>query len=123
MNRISTPPTNVQQHESSRVNSRVIYQSGAGFLGLVVTSMLIAGSIAHWPSRGSQMAGSNPPAVSHSVVAAPLDPQGKKTRQAYEQDQSDLLSTYGWTDRSHGKVRIPIERAMAILVQKNRRNE
>lgn len=32
--------------------------------------------------------------------------------------EEDTLSTYGWVDQGAGKVRIPIERAMDLLVQR-----
>jgi len=32
--------------------------------------------------------------------------------------ENAMLETYGWVDRSNGVIRIPIERAMALLVQR-----
>jgi len=34
---------------------------------------------------------------------------------AYRREKEALLHGYAWVDRSHGIVRIPIERAMALL--------
>ena len=37
---------------------------------------------------------------------------------ALRQRQSDKLNSYGWVDRSNGIVRIPIERAMALIASR-----
>jgi hypothetical protein len=34
------------------------------------------------------------------------------------QKQNDLLNSYGWVDRNAGKVHIPIDRAIDLLLQK-----
>lgn len=112
----------VQQHEGTGVNSRIIFLCGFGLLTMIAVSMLVASRIRpiyvrpHSPSTRL-------PGNSQAVVNSRLDPQEKRTRQAYEKDQLERLSTYGWSDRSRGKVRIPIERAMSILIEKNRSSE
>lgn len=37
---------------------------------------------------------------------------------AMRTEESKILTTYGWADREAGRVRIPIERAMALLVER-----
>ena len=51
-----------------------------------------------------------------SVPRLQIDEQGdlKAMREAEE----DQLATYGWIDRRAGIVRIPIDRAMALLVER-----
>jgi hypothetical protein len=39
------------------------------------------------------------------------------------QQEKALLSSYAWTDSTHGAARIPIERAMAIYVQEQRKKQ
>ena len=34
------------------------------------------------------------------------------------EQQDEILNSYGWVDRAGGKVRIPIDRAMDLLMQK-----
>lgn len=43
------------------------------------------------------------------------DPKGDLARTLEQQQQ--LLNTYGWVDQDAGKVRIPIDRAMDMLLQ------
>jgi hypothetical protein len=38
--------------------------------------------------------------------------------QSYYQSQQNLLDTYGWVDKQNGVVRLPIDRAMELLLQR-----
>ena len=38
--------------------------------------------------------------------------------QSYYQSQQKLLDTYGWVDKQNGIVRLPIDRAMELLLQR-----
>ena len=38
--------------------------------------------------------------------------------QSYDQSQQNLLNTYGWVDKQNGIVRLPIDRAMELLLQR-----
>jgi hypothetical protein len=45
-----------------------------------------------------------------------IEPQAHLTRLRAEDDE--VLHSYGWVDKGNGIVRIPIERAMALLVER-----
>jgi hypothetical protein len=65
-----------------------------------------------------------------SVVAAPfaatqplpppprIQPNPGIDMQGYYQSQQNILGTYGWIDRQSGVVRLPIDRAMDLLLQR-----
>jgi hypothetical protein len=65
-----------------------------------------------------------------SVVAAPfaaarplpppprIQPNPSADMQGYMQSQQDLLNSYGWIDRQEGVVRLPIDRAMQLLLER-----
>jgi hypothetical protein len=38
--------------------------------------------------------------------------------QSYSESQQNLLNTYGWIDRQNGVVRLPIDRAMELLLER-----
>lgn len=60
---------------------------------------------------------STPFAFSRALPPEPrLQPKPENDLQNYLRDQHAELSTYGWVDRSNGIVRIPIERAMHLLL-------
>jgi hypothetical protein len=41
--------------------------------------------------------------------------------QEYLRKQQEILGSYGWVSRAEGKVRIPIDRAMGIVVEREKR--
>jgi hypothetical protein len=42
--------------------------------------------------------------------------QGDKRLDIWKKEQHELLNSYGWSDRKHGLIRIPIEEAMKAVV-------
>src|SRR5262245_30447737 len=53
------------------------------------------------------------------VPPAPrLEVQPAVELQTLRSDEDRLLSTYGWTDKEHGIVRLPIEKAMELQLQR-----
>ena len=66
------------------------------------------------------------PPASPFTQARPLPPLGKPRLQAAPrqdleqmlQQQNQILNSYGWVDQKSGIVRIPIERAMDVLLQR-----
>jgi len=55
----------------------------------------------------------SPPAPPGQSLAADI----VKTRQALQSENHRRLETYAWTDKAHGKVQIPIERAMQLTIE------
>ena len=49
-----------------------------------------------------------------------LQVSAPKDLEQYEAAQEEILNNYGWVDQKAGIVRIPIDRAMDILVQIDR---
>jgi hypothetical protein len=52
-----------------------------------------------------------------AIKQAPAAVSGVPERRLYAA-QEELLRSYGWVDREHRIIRIPIDRAMAIMVEK-----
>lgn len=48
-----------------------------------------------------------------------IDPQAHLARLHAEEDE--VLQTYGWVDKGNGVVRIPIDRAMALIVEREKK--
>ena len=88
-------------------------------VGVVLTLTLVGGMIAllaqHPPSsmRAS-------PTGTPSVVPPPplLQAQPWEDLRRYREEQSRILSNYAWIDRNAGVVRIPIERAMELVIER-----
>jgi hypothetical protein len=47
-----------------------------------------------------------------------LQTQPKLDLQLTREEQQQLLNSYGWADQTTGKVRIPIDRAMDLVLQR-----
>jgi len=61
------------------------------------------------------------------VEAPPPVPPGPRLQinaqadfQGYLRQQQETLKSYGWVSRAEGKVRIPIDRAMELVVEKEK---
>ena len=61
---------------------------------------------------GTAPAPGSPP---HIAGAPVLEVDPAREIAAYREEKRRLLESYGWVDREHGIVRIPIERAMEAL--------
>ena len=57
-----------------------------------------------------------PPALSSEAPALEVTP--RHDLQNFNRSESEFVNSYGWTDRSHGVVRIPITRAMEFVAQR-----
>jgi hypothetical protein len=88
-------------------------------VGVVLTLVLVGGMIALLAqSPPSSMRAS--PTGTPSVVPPPpvLQAQPWEDLRHYREEQSRILSNYAWIDRKAGAVRIPIERAMELVVER-----
>ena len=70
---------------------------------------------------GRPLAPINPPPS--RMPSPPLQSAPPLDLAALRAEKHALLSQYAWIDRAHGVVRIPIERAMALLVARGRAPE
>jgi hypothetical protein len=62
-----------------------------------------------------------PPLVASNLQRTPpeprLEPLPLAPRAKLMEEENGILTTYGWVDKSRGLVRLPIDRAMELLVQ------
>ncbi|HEY3566253.1 MAG TPA: hypothetical protein VGL96_14695, partial [Casimicrobiaceae bacterium] len=65
---------------------------------------------------GRSLAPINPPPT--QMPSPPLQSAPELDLQALRAEKHGLLSQYAWIDRAHGVVRIPIERAMSLLIER-----
>ena len=60
--------------------------------------------------------------VAASLVRTPpeprLEPYPLAPRLKLRAEEEETLTSYGWVDKNRGLVRLPIERAMELLVQR-----
>jgi len=107
-------------HETSDANIRNLIISGVLLCCLVIAGLLVSGGVFHY-FVGHQ--GLGPPASPfENLRMLPPEPRlqvsAPKDLKQYKAAQGEILNSYGWVDQKAGVVRIPIDRAMDILVQK-----
>lgn len=56
--------------------------------------------------------------LKRTMTQPPLQPRPWVDMREFKKAQTTQLSTYGWVDRSAGTVRIPIERAMDLVLER-----
>lgn len=49
-----------------------------------------------------------------------LQPDPREELEEYRDAQNEILRSYGWASRQEGRVRVPIERAMRLLVEQQK---
>jgi hypothetical protein len=120
-----TPPTTTEPrgYETRDVALRPVVIAGIGLTAVVVVSAvlmwLLFGALAEREARLSPKP--NPLAESFGRQVPPeprlqTDPRKDLERMWAEEDAT--LHSYGWVDRKAGVVRIPIERAMELTLQR-----
>jgi len=107
-------------HETRDANIRNLIISGGLLCCLAIAGLLVSGAVFHY-FVGHQELG--PPASPfENVRMLPPEPQlqvaAPKDLKQYKAAQDEILKGYEWVDQKSGIVRIPIDRAMDILVQK-----
>ncbi len=111
-----------RRHETTDADIRAIVKFAVGlFVSLVAALVLVRAVFNYFAAHQ----GLGPPA-SPFADTRELPPSNVPRLQAnpprelgqYQKEQEDLLQTYGWVDQKDGIVRIPIQRAIDLLVQR-----
>jgi hypothetical protein len=107
-------------HETRDANIRNLIIFAVGLSLLVIAGLLVSGAVFHYFVSHQ---GLGPPASPfENVRMLPPEPRlqvsAPKDLKQYQAAQGEILNSYGWVDQKAGIVRIPIDRAMDILLQK-----
>jgi hypothetical protein len=112
------------RHEHADVNVWAIGKLGIALVLVTIASIILMfGVFRYFEARegGKQL-----PASLFSIDSRKLPPEPNVFFNEHEsQNQQDIraneekeLNEYGWVDQAHGVVRIPIDRAMNLVVQR-----
>jgi hypothetical protein len=107
-------------HETTDASIRNLLIFGAGLSLLIIAGLIVSRGVFRY-FVGHQ--GLGPPASPfENVRTLPPEPRLQVTApldlKQYKTAQDGILNSYGWVDRQAGVVRIPIERAMDILLRR-----
>jgi hypothetical protein len=101
-------------YERSDIESTNIAWLGAGLALFVIATPLLMPLV--FSQVLLQRTPTAPPAL--SADAPRLEIQPTDNLRKFNRSEAQFLSSYDWVDRSHGIVRIPVEQAMQLLVEK-----
>ena len=107
-------------YEDSDVSVGRLFAFAAGVVGLVVLGVLGSAAVFHFFVSHQPL---GPPASPfEDVRTMPPEPRLQTTApldlKHYRDEQEKILDGYGWVDSQGGIVRIPVDRAMDLLLQK-----
>jgi hypothetical protein len=107
-------------HESVDANVRSLVRWGVGVFALLASGLIISAVVFRYFVTHQSL---GPPASPfENVRALPPRPVLQVTPardlHQYLAQQNAVLNNYGWVDRKAGIVRIPIDRAMDLLLEK-----
>jgi hypothetical protein len=110
-------------HEESDVNIRAILTFGATLtIVAVVVYLLIYVLFGYFNSRESVQTGATYPLAAEQGRREPPEPRLQTDPRQDLADlrarEDDALASYGWVDRNAGVVRIPIDQAMKLTLER-----
>lgn len=114
------PPHGADGYEHKDANVRSLYKYGLT-LAIMIAIVMVAMDRTYWFLAKIESLG--PPASPFQNVRV-LPPQPRLQVQpgfelkSYCEMEQQQLSTYGWVDHHNGVVRIPVEQAMEMVLQK-----
>jgi hypothetical protein len=107
-------------YETRDANTRSVF----GFLlflalGLVFTLLVSWGLFRYFSAEQASPAPASPFTGTRQLPSGPqLQVNPRQDYLKFRADQERSLESYAWEDRTAGTVRVPIERAMEVLLQK-----
>jgi hypothetical protein len=110
-------------HEASDVDLRAILGVGAGLAaGAIVISALVWLLFLHLSNREAHGAPLEFPLAAGQAQRLPPEPRlqtdPREDLRVLRESEDKVLRSYGWIDKSAGVVRIPIDEAMKLTLQR-----
>lgn len=124
----SSDPRNVLGHAAAEGHEDrdasihpIVLTGGALALSLIIVGLIVYGVFRYLATHQPQPGAPNPMAET-SQQQIPPEPRVEEHPQLELQElrarEDRILSTYGWMDKQKGIVRIPIDRAMELELQR-----
>ncbi len=112
------------RHEERDASTRGILWFAAGLVATVVAVLVLMKWTFNVLPTPQTEAGS-PPYVQGVTNELPPEPRlqvhAPEDLKKMREEEDSVLGSYGWVDRQNGIVRIPVERAMELLVRRGNR--
>ena len=112
-----------QGHETSDAHFKSVLMTGVLLLGLMVLGLLLSWGVYAFFRQQTAEPGMHAetltrPNLNKLPPGPNLEADPHAALMALRQSEDSILTGYGWVSRDSGIVRIPIERAMRLLVDK-----
>lgn len=106
-------------YEKRDVNTRaILYFVAVLFVVLVITLVSMRGLFGYFSETQNLGPGASPFDNSRTLPPSPrLQVQPSEDLDQVRQSQEQILNSYGWEDKANGTVRVPIDRAMDMLIE------
>lgn len=101
--------------ESRDASARAMVWFGAG---LVLTLVVTFAGVHSFERALRRNVAATTPAPAASFGSPPLQTAASEDLGRFREEQAGKLHSYGWIDRRQGIIRIPIERAMALIAER-----
>jgi hypothetical protein len=112
----NAPPLRQAAHETADVDGRRIWQTAAALVATIVAAGLVASFVLAFFHHETGRPLSPVDAPPTAMGSPPLQSAPAVDLAALRVQKRALLNEYRWIDRDKGIVRIPIERAMSLLI-------
>jgi hypothetical protein len=117
-------PAEELKHQGTDIRFSGVLEAAIGFV--VVFALILVGVWVFYRSfRLADMQRDVRRTFVESKPPVPPEPRLQVNPQAdlqeYLQNQREALTSYGWISRPEGRVRIPIDRAMELVVERSKR--
>jgi hypothetical protein len=110
-------------HESRDIDPRRVVRIGVAIVGFLLFSMLLSWQLTRALVERRIAASPTPSPIAERL--GPRQPPGPQLQtdpradlEALRARDERILGTYGWVDRDAGIARVPIERAMTLLAER-----
>ena len=110
-------------HEEDAVSSRILRRSVLAFVVIVLVAVSAVYVLQPLMVRSQQA--QSPPANPLAAAYGRVDPPAPRLQVdpaldifQHRQNEQRVLTSYGWVDEQAGVVRIPIERAIALIAER-----
>jgi len=100
------------------VSPRVIVRIAAIVFGLTFCTLLLATAQFGWLNRGLKARLDEPPPRLKPFPGPLLEVDAVEGLREQRRRDAEILRSYGWVDRERGLVRVPIDRAMDLLLER-----
>ena len=117
----TAPEGQSRGHEATDIRVRPFVMVGIGLVVVVAIISLVLWGLFNWANARLAAGDPRPGPMARTTQVPPAPRLQVSPRQEWGQmlaEQRQQLESYGWVDQNAGRARIPIERAMELVLER-----